>query len=216
MNHTMTMNDTATTMSMDHGGHAMTTMSGHGNHAMTTMDHGSHGSHGSGHSSMGHGTIHFGYQETIVFSGWTTTNEGTFVVTCLALFAIAFIFESVKFIRDVLIKRKYLNKLKSKLKKKSSDMYNINDEKSGSDEVLKAVSETETEKEPYYKKIFNGLHYVQTVLYFIQVTLAYFLMLAFMTYNFWICLSILLGLATGFFFFGYERSMYSVDDETCH
>ncbi len=45
-------------------------------------------------------------------------------------------------------------------------------------------------------------HFIQTFFHVFQFAISYFLMLAFMTYNYWYCLSILLGIGIGYFLFG--------------
>lgn len=48
-------------------------------------------------------------------------------------------------------------------------------------------------------------HLVQTLLHLVQVTLSYLLMLVFMTYNTWLCAATVVGLALGYFLFGWRR-----------
>lgn len=50
----------------------------------------------------------------------------------------------------------------------------------------------------------------------VQVTLSYLLMLVFMTYNTWLCLSVVLGAGVGYFFFGYKRLTTIDANEHCH
>lgn len=203
---------------MDHS-NSSTMDPSHMNHShTTTMDHSNmdHGSSSMDHSAMGHNmVIHFGYEVTVVFNGWRTTNEGQLVATCIGLFFIAFIMEFIKFVRIHFLKKKFFNKLKTYTRtSKSAAKYDL------SNEIATDTSSEENGqqkvKTPYYKKIFNGAHFLQTMFYFVQVLIAYFLMLAFMTYNFWVCLSILLGLSTGFFLFGYSRQVYGVNEDDCH
>lgn len=150
----------------DHTGHENT----------STMDH---------MMSSGHmGVIHFGHQETIVFGGWTTNDVGTFIGSLIGLFFIALIFEFIKFLRASFLKKNYF----AKLRRASSTKYNLSNNDSSKTQRM-----AKERKIVYYNKILNSAHLLQTTFYFMQVLIAYFLMLAFMTYNFWICLSILLG-----------------------
>lgn len=157
---------------------------------------------------MSHSMVmHTGHTETIVFSGWTTHSVGGFVATCIGLFFIAFAYESIKFVRSRLLKLKYLRRMK--LYKKA------NPDTSSSEASIDVNRDKKRGANLYFKRIFNGEHLLQTISYLIQVSIAYFLMLAFMTYNYWICLSILLGLGVGYFFFGYQRSVYEIDEDCC-
>lgn len=45
-------------------------------------------------------------------------------------------------------------------------------------------------------------HVLQTMMHMLQVLISYFLMLAFMTYNVWIGLGIIIGAGFGYFVFG--------------
>lgn len=49
----------------------------------------------------------------------------------------------------------------------------------------------------------SASHLQQTALYAVQLTLAYMLMLLFMCFNVWVCLSIVAGAALGYFVFGW-------------
>lgn len=76
-------------------------------------------------------------------------------------------------------------------------------------------------KEPsYLSRVFSLENAVQTLLYVTQFTISYFLMLAFMIANYWLCLAILIGVGIGYFFFGIRRVKSSsltthVDDGCC-
>ena len=64
--------------------------------------------------------------------------------------------------------------------------------------------------------MFNVRHYIQTFLHFLQFAVSYFLMLAFMTFNYWLCLSILIGITIGFFVFGVKREKNNLNEECCN
>ena len=53
-------------------------------------------------------------------------------------------------------------------------------------------------------EMFTISHLWSTLLYLLQVLLAYFLMLAFMLFNFWFCISILIGAAFGHFILAHK------------
>lgn len=58
-------------------------------------------------------------------------------------------------------------------------------------------------------------HAIQTVLHFLQSTASYTLMLVFMTYNVWLCIALVLGLAVGYFFFGWRKNTVVDVNEHC-
>ena len=58
-------------------------------------------------------------------------------------------------------------------------------------------------------------HSIQTLLHLVQITVAYVLMLAFMTYNGWLCIALLLGSAFGYLVFAKSREEFA-DQSDCH
>ena len=51
----------------------------------------------------------------------------------------------------------------------------------------------------------------------VQIVVSYCLMLIFMTYNVWLCLAVALGAATGYFMFGWKKTVVvDVGGEHCH
>jgi len=83
---------------------------GHGN-----MDHSAMGHGGMDHSLMGGMvmTFHGGYKEQILFDFWETNTIGAFLLSCLALFVAAALYEGLKLGREKLIA--YELKLKGQL-----------------------------------------------------------------------------------------------------
>ena len=60
--------------------------------------------------------MHTGYLETVVFSGWTTTNPGNFAISCVGLFFIGVLLEAIKMYRCRLLRiRKLANKINRSL-----------------------------------------------------------------------------------------------------
>lgn len=55
------------------------------------------------------------------------------------------------------------------------------------------------------RQMLSIYHLSQTLLYAIQAMVAYFLMLVVMTFNSWIFGSVIVGLALGYFLFGFMR-----------
>jgi len=76
------------------------------------------------------------------------------------------------------------------------------------------------EKKITFKSYSIGIlskgHFFQTFLHMLQITISYMLMLVFMTYNVWLCVSVVLGAGFGYFLFGNQR-LTSIDvNEHCH
>ncbi|CBY31341.1 unnamed protein product [Oikopleura dioica] len=63
----------------------------------------------------------------------------------------------------------------------------------------------------YAQKLFNRWHIINTILSLLQNVLSYALMLAFMTFQTWICVSILLAHMVGYFVFGVFHSDFAYD-----
>lgn len=57
----------------------------------------------------------------------------------------------------------------------------------------------------YSDHLINWGHLLQTIMHMIQVSVSYFVMLVLMTYNWTICISVVLGAVMGYFLFGYAR-----------
>jgi len=71
----------------------------------------------------------------------------------------------------------------------------------------------------FVKTLETGLwtkaHLLQTCLHLLQVILSYLLMLIFMTYNSWLCAATVIGLALGYFLFGWRRTVVLQQSENC-
>lgn len=57
------------------------------------------------------------------------------------------------------------------------------------------------------ERIFSKQHVIQTAVHMLQVAESYLLMLIVMTYNVWLFLAVVIGAATGFFCFGWLRTL---------
>ena len=66
--------------------------------------------------------------------------------------------------------------------------------------------------------MWSRLHFLQTLLHLVQITLSYFLMLIFMTYNSWLCAAVVLGATCGYFLFGWRKTLVvqEANQEMCH
>ena len=66
----------------------------------------------------------------------------------------------------------------------------------------------------WLNKYYSWTSSLQTVLYMIQVAISYFLMLVVMTYNSYICGSIIIGAGLGYFFFAFKQK--TMNEHECH
>ncbi|KAJ9587037.1 hypothetical protein L9F63_019379 [Diploptera punctata] len=76
------------------------------------------------------------------------------------------------------------------------------------------------EKEVMHKRprpsMLSLPHVFQTGLHGVQIVLSYFLMLIFMTYNVWLCIAVVAGAITGYFLFGWKKTLVMDVTEHCH
>jgi len=202
---------------MDHSAHIMPSMSDMPNNHMvkadvvttappTTMDHSMHTTMDhSMHSTMDHSMMdmdgmkmyfHFGVDEVILFDFWRTDEVWELIVSMLVLYIIAFSYEGLKYSREFLFRKAIGSSQYT-----SSDRSNV------------AIADN---NKPVSVKMLSSAHVVQTLLHTLQFLVSYCLMLVFMTYNVWLCLACLLGSGTGYFFFGWRKSVVVDITEHCH
>ena len=66
-------------------------------------------------------------------------------------------------------------------------------------------------------RMCRGVHFIQTSVHVLQVFISYLLMLVFMTYNVYLCASVLLGTGIGYFIFRWNsHDAVDTDDEHCN
>ncbi|CAH0728695.1 unnamed protein product, partial [Brenthis ino] len=167
---------------------------------MDHMDHGDHTDHGDHDCHGGHAMVfHANVNQEILFSGWETTNALELFGSAVAIFLAGALYEGLKYYREALHVRattatgdSQVNIAKNECGAKGT---------CGGANVVKYT-------------MCSSAHFIQTFLHVIQSTASYILMLVFMTYNVWLCLALVLGMALGYFFFGWRKS--SVVDTTEH
>jgi len=154
---------------------------------------------GDPHSSMMSMFFHFGVSETILFKFWKPTEVGTLLASMLVIFLIAFLYEALKFYREHLYRKSF-----------RTIQYNTVTVPVENGGTLQETQKT------VQVKMMSLMHTWQTVLHMVQVILSYLLMLIFMTYNVWLCLAVILGAGSGYFFFGWKKSLVVDITEHCH
>lgn len=178
----------------------------HHNHDMSStpmpedhMGHMNHDSHAGHMNMMQHMmSFHFGCEETVLFSFWKFTTYGGLIGSMIGIFILAVLYEGLKYYREHLFWRSY-----SLLQYRSVPI-------PGDKTPLPSEAKV---SQPL---MFSKSHTYQTCLHIIQIVISYFLMLIFMTYNVWLGLAVALGSTTGFFLFGWKKSVVVDVTEHCH
>jgi copper transporter 1 len=196
---------------MDHSGHNMGNMDD-GSQLMSMGNNDTMGNMtGSGNCSMDMGMgmdmggmnmyFYFGQSATILFKPWETSSPGGMVASCVGIFLLAMVYEGLKYYREFLFRRQYA----------STRYGTVNNQPREDNKVVMPDGQYTLRN-----VICSGHHLLQTFLHMLQVTLSYFLMLVFMTYNGWLCISVILGAGVGFFLFGWKKAMVVDVTEHCH
>ncbi|XP_033122981.1 LOW QUALITY PROTEIN: high affinity copper uptake protein 1-like, partial [Anneissia japonica] len=119
--------------------------------------------------------------------------------SCVAVFFLAVLYTGLKVMQEMLLRRSVVNV-----------RYKTMQVAKRSETVLTETHGTEK------TRWLSGAHFLQTLLHVIQVTISYFLMLIFMTYNGWLCIAVALGAGTGYFLFGWKTAIVVDINEHCH
>lgn len=208
------MHDVVSSTTFDpHAGHDMMN---HDDMDHSQMDHSSmnHGStsHGSmNHSSMDHGMkmyFHVSNEATILFYSWTTSTAAGMFGSCVVVMILAALYEALKLFRERLFYSADVNK---------AEQYNGDSHRLATDDNhVTIVQPSEKSKSFSGSKLFNKAHFIQTLLHIIQIGISYLLMLIFMTYNVWLCLSVIAGAGLGYFLFGWMKTRLVDTNDHCH
>eukprot|EP00731_Ephydatia_muelleri_P011577 Em0006g471a len=131
---------------------------------------------------------------TLLFSSWSISTAQGLVGGIFAVLFLSIFYEGLKSFREYLMHRA----VKS----------------------LRAPCCTDSKpipKERNWRSIFIGksklplfIHVIQSILQVIQIGVAYLMMLAIMTFNGWIFLSIVFGAGVGYLVFGWTKFLYGV------
>ncbi|XP_045200544.1 high affinity copper uptake protein 1-like isoform X4 [Mercenaria mercenaria] len=151
--------------------------------------------------------FHTGKCEFILFETLRTKDVGGLVGACVAIFALAIIYEGLKVFREMLLQKAML----------TGNKYAISNGSSSQDTMVisnKNVGAADRKFSSLH--MMTCSHFVQTVLHMVQVFISYCLMLVFMTYNVWLCLSVILGAGIGYFLFGWRKAIVVDINEHCH
>ncbi|XP_063539016.1 high affinity copper uptake protein 1-like [Cydia strobilella] len=187
-------------MEHDHSAHAHMTgmdMANMGSMATPTHDHHDMDDGCSGH--MHAMVFHTGVCQEILFSGWMTTTALELFGSAVAIFLAGVLYEGLKYYREALHARA--------TSVRGDSQVNITKNECGANGNCGGTAVVK------YSMLSMG-HFIQTLLHIVQSTASYVLMLVFMTYNVWLCVALVAGLAVGYFCFGWRKN--TVVDVTEH
>ena len=206
-------------MHHNHMDHGATSVSDHSQHTGPMMD-------------MGHMMkmyFHFDLGDTVLFQSWTMSSVGLTILMCFGFFFLAFFYEALKCYRECLLKGQYERKCcRQGQEEQQPDEHiisSINGDQispispagnSHRQHVCQQPFVTFGTNNPRSHSLLNRSHVFQSVLHVIQVATSYTLMLGFMTFNCWICFSILLGAGAGYFAFCWRKLLVIDPIEHCH
>ncbi|XP_078605097.1 high affinity copper uptake protein 1-like [Branchiostoma floridae x Branchiostoma japonicum] len=210
MNHSGMNHSDMNHSGMNHSGMNHSDMN-HSGKDHSGMDHSGVG-HSAGHGSLGHNLyFYFGHSGiTVLFYEWKIDSVAALIGSCIGVFAIAILYEGLKVWREMLIVRAQDSKMAA-----SHNLKQLTNAKStsalGVDFMPGEIPPTKTRDQ-----ICNCMHALQSLLHIVQVLVSYGLMLVFMTFNVWLCLSVALGAGAGYFVFGWRRPVTVDRNEHCH
>lgn len=125
-----------------------------------------------------------------MWNEWNTNTVWSFVISCIGIFLAAFLYEGLRFVREQYV----IQQVKREVSKCAP----------GCDPPVKTFKESALSK----------AHIVQSIMYLIQLTVSYLLMLVAMTFNLWLFIAIIAGAFCGYFTFGWVRQR-TIDDADC-
>ncbi|VBB26072.1 unnamed protein product [Acanthocheilonema viteae] len=160
--------------------------------------------------------FHFGYHEIILFEFWQIESLHGLFLSCLLIFIMACFYEWIKWFRV------YLQLSTARC---PSSCRHTNDE--GKQDEIKQDDDKRIDCSRSFASspltITLPLGYQQAVLYLVQLTLAYCLMLIAMTYNVWLTVAVVAGAAFGHWLFAILKcfnpqtdSLDTFSSDACH
>ncbi|XP_048774058.2 high affinity copper uptake protein 1-like isoform X2 [Ostrea edulis] len=214
MNHHHHHMHSTTGMPMDHHNHG--NMDGNMDGSM--QDHSMH--MGNDTDSCGNGMamfFHTGKCEYLLFEGVQTKTVAGMVGACIIIFLLAVLYEGLKVFREYLLKKALVTGSKyQEVTIGANGKSVVPDAQVKSSNGLSSIDYKPEKKQSIGISMISSSHLLQTLLHVLQVFISYCLMLVFMTYNVWLCIAVILGAGTGYFFFGWKRAVVVDVNEHCH
>jgi len=176
--------------------------------------------------------FHGGYNETILFDFWRISTLGGLIGSMIGCFLLGILYEGLKFFREFLFSHEMRTASYSTVGPTPVDisddphpsaghstesLHSTEQQARDTPTITPAHRRSSNQVRVLQTSMFSRGHMVQTLLQFVQVWLSYCLMLIFMTYNTWLCLSVSLGAAAGYFIFGWKKTaVMDMGGEHCH
>ncbi|KAM3727479.1 Copper transport protein [Dirofilaria immitis] len=156
--------------------------------------------------------FHSGYHETILFEFWQINSLYGLLLSCFLIFIMACFYEWIKWFRVYLQLSaarcppscRHANDEIKQDEVKQDDDKRIDCNRSSVSAPLRVAltpSYEQVPSRPANAEISRGVRFLQAMLYFVQLTLAYCLMLIAMTYNIWLTGAVIAGAAFGHWLF---------------
>lgn len=188
------------------------------------------------------GYLHTDFGDTVLFKSWILRSTWDTLLTCLAFFLLAILYEGIKCYREHLYKRLSFS-VRRQVPMPSSTginphhIHHIHTGGGGDGGGSRGMQSSRqmghghsspldpttpsslfgkaSNRNSILLRILSVPHAVQSLLHILQAVLSYTLMLSFMTFNLYICLSIIAGTGIGYFMFCWRRiTVVHVSD--CH
>jgi copper transporter 1 len=150
----------------------------------------------------------------VLFKGWVIEVGWNAIMTCLSFYVLALLYEGLKCYREHLLKRASRPSFApiAVITSLAEDSPN----NPGSGDSLQPRMDGNRRNMSPICRMLCWPHVLQSGLHVVQVALSYVLMLGFMTFNGWICLSVLLGAGSGYFLFCWRKMVILDVTEHCH
>lgn len=177
----------------------------HSMHTTASSMHSGHHGHATQGESVGHEGMmmwfHFSEKAVILFKGWQTTTWAEMLGSCIAVLVLAALYEGLKVGREQLLRRTRVM---------------VQADNGPTSEAAGGLMNGGKQTTVSSLRITHPIHILQSFLHILQVVISYFLMLVFMTYNGWLCISVGVGAGLGYFLFSWKRAVIVDINEHCH
>jgi len=163
--------------------------------------------------------FHGGYTEVILFDFWRINSLGGLIGSMIGCFLMGILYEGIKSYREYWMNGAFKTVSYDQVKHPSpsgrkspqTEEGNASNESPRGDNISDQGSIKVIET-----KMWSLAHVVLSLLHLCQMTLAYFLMLIVMTYNSWLCASVIVGSTVGYFLFGWRKTTILDVSDHCH
>lgn len=171
----------------------------------------------SGSMSM---TLHFGEREFILFDFWKTGSALGLAASVLIIFLLCILYEAIKALRIFLARAHNSNLAYERQQRRatspcvqvrspSENLDNISSDSVTFAPLLRISSFSAA------AQVLTMYRVTQALLYAVQATLAYLLMLVVMTFNIWLLFAVIIGEAVGYFLFAGEPMLIEHLNDAC-